>query len=106
MSRRVRRRDSRGALELVPFQADDLETRFPMVTRDACERELHVIDEHGRVHRGARAAAEVARRLGLGWRIAGSAIAYPPLLWLAMLGYRWIARNRHRFGPDTCEIGS
>jgi predicted DCC family thiol-disulfide oxidoreductase YuxK len=91
-------------VELVPYQVDDLERRFPMVAAEACAREIHVIEEGGRVHRGARGAVEVIRRLGPIWRILAPIMAHPPVLWVAKLVYAWVARNRHRLGSGTCEI--
>jgi predicted DCC family thiol-disulfide oxidoreductase YuxK len=104
LSRRVRRQDRKNLVELVPFQADDLEARFPGVRREDCARALHLVDARGRIFRGARAVAEVWRRLGFGWRILGTISAYPPVLWGAMIVYRWVANHRHQLGPKTCEI--
>lgn len=69
-------------------------------------RELHAVDAVGRVFRGARAVAEIGRRLGPGWRVLGAVTAYPPVRWVADLVYRWVAKNRHRLGPSdgACAI--
>jgi predicted DCC family thiol-disulfide oxidoreductase YuxK len=89
----------------VPLQAEDLEARYPQVTRAACEREMHLLDEEGRVFRGARAVAEVWRRLPGAWRLLGAVAARPPVAWPAALVYRWVARNRRRLeGSESCAI--
>jgi predicted DCC family thiol-disulfide oxidoreductase YuxK len=91
-------------VDLVPYQTEGLETRWPMISQAECAREIHVIDRHGRVTRGARGIAEVLRSLSFGWRLLGTVIAHPPALWLARVVYRWVARNRHRLGSKACTI--
>jgi predicted DCC family thiol-disulfide oxidoreductase YuxK len=40
------------------------------------------------------------------WRFAGWLLATPPYSWIAALGYRFIARNRHRLpgGTPACAL--
>ena len=63
------------------------------------------MDADQRVFRGARAIAEVWRRLGWPWRVLGWLTAFP-LAWPARSVYRWVARNRGRLGgaDDACAI--
>src|SRR5215468_4911201 len=92
---RVRRWDRRRRLELVPYQAPDLEARFPQLSRAACRQRMHLVDEHGAVFPGAAAGREVLRRLPGGWlwalpfRLPGALRVAEPL-------YVWITR---RWGP-------
>ena len=92
---RVRRWDRRGSLEMVPYQAPDLERRFPGVSRADCVERIHLVDERGAVHRGATAGREVLRRLpgGTLWTLP---FRIPGGLWVAERVYVWIAR---RWGP-------
>jgi predicted DCC family thiol-disulfide oxidoreductase YuxK len=65
---------------------------------------MHAIDARGRVFRGARAMAEVWRRLPGYRRVLGAVAAYPPVLWPAELVYRWVAKNRWRLGKQECAV--
>ena len=77
-----------------------------ILARPGTEITRFLVDERGRVLRGARAVAEVWRRLPGGWPLVGLIAAYPPVSWLAALVYRWVARNRHRLGPHggSCAV--
>lgn len=43
---------------------------------------------------------------GFGWRFLGHLIATPPFSWIAAIGYRAIAANRHRLpgGTPACAL--
>jgi predicted DCC family thiol-disulfide oxidoreductase YuxK len=43
---------------------------------------------------------------GFGWRFAGNLLATPPFSWLAAIGYRLVARYRHRLpgGTPACQL--
>ncbi len=72
--------------------------------REDCAREMHLVDADGRIFRGARAMAELWRRLPGGWRVLGAITAYPPVIWPAELVYKWVARNRGRLASsESCE---
>jgi len=92
---RVRRADRQRRLETVPYQAPDLETRFPAVSRAECARRIHLVDERGAVYRGAAAGREVLRRLPGGplWTLP---FRVPGALAIAEPIYGWITR---RWGP-------
>ena len=98
---RLRRWDRRGALEMVPFQAPDLEARFPGVSRRECADRIHLVDEQGAVHRGASAAREALRRLPVGWLWA-LPFHLPGVLAVADRAYVWVA---HRWGPLPRRAG-
>jgi len=52
------------------------------------------------------AAAILEMQTNLFYRVAGFLMKTPPTSWLAKVGYRWIARNRHRLpgGSKVCRI--
>ena len=58
------------------------------------------------VRSGARAVAYVLLRSRWPWRPLGALMLLPPISWLAALGYRIIAANRHRLPGSTpaCAI--
>jgi len=92
----ILRYDNTESLEL--FDANDLAARghFPELKLEDLLYELHVIDDRGRVYRGARAVNEILRRQA-GLR---SMLAYlwyvPGYAWIADLQYKVIAGNRKR----------
>src|SRR4051794_15767055 len=98
---RIRRWDRHGRLDVIRLQ--DLERLAPpdvarLVRGRRLETELHVVHPAtGLVASGGAAVLEIASRLPGGSlvRLARSA---PPARWAIDLGYRIVARNRHRIG--------
>lgn len=100
-ARALRRWDRHERLDLLPLQ-DAGRSDHPAVV--AAGRELplsgalHVVDEAtGLVQSGGDAALAIAVALPGGW-IARPLRAIPPVSWIVGLGYRLVARNRHRIG--------
>jgi predicted DCC family thiol-disulfide oxidoreductase YuxK len=92
---RVRRWDRHRRIDVVPYQADDLEVRFPELSRAECALRIHLIDAAGAVHRGAAAGREVLARLPAGWLWA-LPLRCPGALRIADPIYEWITRH---YGP-------
>jgi predicted DCC family thiol-disulfide oxidoreductase YuxK len=94
----VLRYDNTDALELLDANEPAARAQFPELKLDDLLYELHVIDDRGRVYRGARAVNEILRRQA-GLR---SLVAYlwylPGYAWLADRQYKAIAGRRYRFG--------
>jgi predicted DCC family thiol-disulfide oxidoreductase YuxK len=94
----VLRYDNTDALELLDANEPAARAQFPELNLDDLLYELHVIDDRGRVYRGARAVNEILRRQA-GLR---SLVAYlwylPGYAWLADRQYKAIAGRRYRFG--------
>lgn len=92
----------------VPLQSSDVSRWLPGGNVDELLAELHVIDEDGRVYRGADAVLTVLEQArGIGpWLSALRRI--PGFRPLSVKVYRWIARNRYRwFGrDDPCASGA
>jgi predicted DCC family thiol-disulfide oxidoreductase YuxK len=91
----VRMYDNSGVVDLLDIHDDEKRALFPGLEMDALMEELHVVDEHGRVWRGARAVNEILRRqhglpgiLAYLWYLPG----FP---WLADRQYKRIARRRY-----------
>ena len=96
----VRIFDNSNAIDLIDLHDADARAQFPDLTVQALMEQLHVVDDVGRVTRGARAVNEVLRHqqgvrrwLAYLWYIPGYA-------WLADRQYQRIARSR--YGVD-CE---
>jgi predicted DCC family thiol-disulfide oxidoreductase YuxK len=88
----VRIFDNSDAIDLIDLHDAEARAQFPALTVQALMEELHVVDDTGRVTRGARAVNEVLRHqhgvqgmLAYLWYIPGYA-------WLADRQYKRIAR--------------
>ncbi len=93
----VRLFDNSGHIDLIDFHQDAARAEFPGLTMAALMEALHVVDDRGRVWRGARAVNEVLRhQQGVrGW------LAYlwylPGFAWLADRQYQRIAGARYGY---------
>lgn len=65
------------------------------------------LDAHGRAHRGHLAVARALAATSGPWRPVGLLLLVPPIRWLAAVGYRIVARFRHRLpgATETCAAG-
>ncbi|MCW5828153.1 MAG: DUF393 domain-containing protein [Deltaproteobacteria bacterium] len=99
--RRIRRMDQQGVFDYVPYQAKDLEARFPGIDRAACENEMFVVMPSGEIRGGPRGVAEILRACG--WRVTPALMDAPGMSWFARRVYNVIAANRKSIG-GTCEL--
>jgi len=82
-----------GAIDLVPCQSEERETRAPQVSYEACMEAMQLVTEGGDVYSGPDAfpplLARTRNRKWLAWafNVPGMGLLWPPL-------YRWIARHR------------
>ena len=91
----IARFDNSGAIDALDLFDNKAYERFPDLKREDLVRELHVVDDHGRVFRGSRAINEILRHqrgpkrwLAYAWQVPGFA-------WLADRQYKKIAATRH-----------
>jgi predicted DCC family thiol-disulfide oxidoreductase YuxK len=91
----VRMYDNSGVVDLLDIHDEEKRALFPGLEMDALMEEIHVVDEYGRVWRGARAINEILRRqqglpgiLAYLWYLPG----FP---WLADRQYKRIAQRRY-----------
>ncbi|HIT74055.1 MAG TPA: DUF393 domain-containing protein [Candidatus Avipropionibacterium avicola] len=87
-----------------PWRPDDA-TRLG-VSNEAADREIHFVTPKGSVLGGADAVLAWWRSGAAVWRILGQVLRAPMLIQLTRLGYRLVARNRHRLPGSTaaCAI--
>src|ERR1700730_16107154 len=92
MLQAVREFDNSGEIDALDLHDGAVSMSFPGLVRERLMRELHAVDDRGRVFRGARAVNEILRRqsgfaglLAYLWYVPG----YP---WLADRQYKRIAR--------------
>lgn len=101
LARRIRRWDREGVVELVSLWDDDLETRFPEVTRDECLEAMVLVDRDRRLYFGADAFPPLLALLR-----GGALLRWPWLVpggpALARRIYGWIARHRHALPGAAC----
>jgi predicted DCC family thiol-disulfide oxidoreductase YuxK len=97
----LRRWDRHDRLDVIRLQdVDRIATPevVQLVRGRALETALHVVDPAtGLVASGGASVVEIARRLP-GGHVAELARWAPPARWAIDLGYRIVARNRHRIG--------
>ena len=97
----MRRFDNSGALELLDLHDPNTQSRFPSLELDHLLEELHVVDDAGRIYRGARAINRILRfQHGLK--------GYLAYLWY-LPGFAWLAdRQYKRFDKSRykCSVGS
>jgi predicted DCC family thiol-disulfide oxidoreductase YuxK len=79
--------------ESVDAAHDELPTS---ISKKAAMRDVHVVDERGRVYAGADAVLHIIDEYPR-WRWVSSIVKLPGMRQLAALGYRVVADNRHRF---------
>jgi predicted DCC family thiol-disulfide oxidoreductase YuxK len=92
----VRIFDNSAAIDLLDIHAGEARAQFPDLEIDALMEELHVVDDRGRVLKGARAVNEVLRHQH-GVRGIFAYLWYVPgYAWLAERQYRRISRSRYR----------
>ena len=97
-------RFSGGRLRLESFHDPGVLARYPSLTRAACETAMQLVFPDGRIYSGAAAAAE-ALHLNPAFRWLRQIYYLPGVRPLADAVYRWVAKNRYRFG-GACTDGS
>jgi len=97
---RLNRFDNSGALEMLDLDDERARAKFPALKREDLVRELHVVDDQGRVFRGARAINEVLRRQRGVRRLLSYLWHVPGYAWLADRQYKRIAASRYDRDAD------
>lgn len=91
----VLRRDRRGQFRFAALQSEPGQQLLRQFGLAQEHFDTVVLVADGQVFVRSEAAIEIARRLGGGWRLAGSLRVFPLFLRDAL--YRWVARNRYRW---------
>lgn len=101
----VRRLNTHGRMEVMPWQTAGLLARFGL-TEAQCQTAVQFVDEQGKIFSGAGAANQTLKRLGGAWRVASGLYALPGFHQLEDAAYAWVARNRYRLpgGTPECKI--
>lgn len=91
----VRIFDNSDAIDLIDLHDEERRAQFPGLRMENLMEDLHVVDDRGRVWRGARAVNEILRRQS-GMRGLLAYLWYVPgYAWLADWQYKRIAGSRY-----------
>lgn len=98
--------DSRKQLSYLSLHDPEVYQRWPDLPCERLMEEMVVIDRRGRRYWGPEAIRYLSRHVRRLWwaspfmHLPGSMFVWRPL-------YRWVARNRYRFGgADGCDDGT
>ncbi len=101
---RLRPRPPRRTFAVAAWQHLDLAS-FGL-TAQQCDQAVQWVDERGDTVAAQDAVARALLASRPWWRPVGALLLVPGLHALAGWGYRWVARNRHRFpgGTPACSM--
>ena len=102
---RLRRADSRRALELLDLRQAAASGRFPQIEWERARALMQAVDAQGRVFSGVDAWILAARELPR-WRWLPPLLRLPGVHGFAARVYAWVARNRYRWNRAQCADGS
>ncbi len=100
--------DDGGRLELLDINSEEAQQRFPQITPEAAQRELHLAAPDGALYRGVEAVREALLLLPT-LRAFGEVLRLPGAVDLARPIYEWVSRNRYWLGgrnDAACENGT
>ena len=89
-------RDRRGVLTIIPYQEAPSPPMTPALRVQAAKA-VQLITNHGQRFAGASAILFVLRQMGWHPRVARF-LMRRPMIWVAEMAYRLVARNRRRLG--------
>lgn len=99
--------DEHGRIELLDINSAEARARFPQITPEAAQREMHLAAPDGTLYRGADAVRQTLLLLPA-VRGLGELMRLPGVMTLAHPLYAWVARNRYWLGgrTNTCDDGA
>jgi predicted DCC family thiol-disulfide oxidoreductase YuxK len=99
------RRRLRDRADIDPWQRLDLAAHG--LTESDVLATAWWIDDRDRARRGHRAVGWALKEIGGVWTAPGLLCLLPPFSWIATVGYRLVARYRHRMpgGTPACRAG-
>jgi predicted DCC family thiol-disulfide oxidoreductase YuxK len=96
--------DAAGHMEYLARQAPEREARYPQLNDAKYQGALQLILPSGEIHSGEMATSTALQYIsGIHWHLLGKFITLPGIRFFAHIGYKIIAKNRHRF---ACKDGS
>jgi predicted DCC family thiol-disulfide oxidoreductase YuxK len=89
--------DGRKQFQLEPYQNSELLKKYPQITYEDLEKQIHLITDKGKVLKGADAMMEIWKKLDHWSSFGSSVLRIPPFIWVARLVYNVIAKYRRAF---------
>lgn len=91
-------------IQFAAFQQTELNKYGLSTTR--CQESLKFINHAGEIYSAQDAIAELLISAKRGWKLIGIALKLPGINFIAALGYKLVAANRHRLpgGTPTCKL--
>jgi predicted DCC family thiol-disulfide oxidoreductase YuxK len=103
---RLHRWDGGARLAFLSLHDPQVAQRYPDLTHDELMKNMVVVDQQGRRHRGAAAVRYLTRRLPRLWWLA-PVLHIPFSLPLWQWLYQLVSSRRYRFGRvDDCDDGA
>jgi predicted DCC family thiol-disulfide oxidoreductase YuxK len=87
-----------------PYQFADLVALG--LTAEECNQAVQYVARDRHVYSAHDAVSALLLGAGGGWWVLGALLRLPGVHWLSGVGYRWVARNRHRLpgGTPACSL--
>ncbi|MCU0495341.1 MAG: DUF393 domain-containing protein [Chloroflexaceae bacterium] len=106
-SENIARYDDEHKIALLDLNDPAVRARFPQITPEDAQREMHLVAPDGTIYRGA-AAVRQALLLLPALRGLGELMRIPGIMNIANPVYAFVARNRYLLGgrTDTCDDGT
>jgi predicted DCC family thiol-disulfide oxidoreductase YuxK len=92
----IRKFDTANRIEILDLHDPDARARFPELKMEHLVEELHVVDDGGRIYRGARAVNELLRYQNGIKRMLAYLWYVPGYAWFADRQYKRIAASRYQ----------
>ena len=100
----LRKWDTHGEIEVIPFQNSSVLSRFPWIPGEAYAQAMQLIGPGGQTWQGGYAIEKLLEILPFGG-VFGWAFKVPFFGELFNRFYRWFARNRYKFGcGEHCAL--
>jgi predicted DCC family thiol-disulfide oxidoreductase YuxK len=87
-------------IEILDLRDPSVRERFPQITPEEAQRELHLVAPDGAIYRGAEAVRETLLRLP-SLRGLGEVLRLPGAMLFARPFYAFVAANRYLLGGRT-----
>jgi predicted DCC family thiol-disulfide oxidoreductase YuxK len=102
-ARWIRENEIEDSFEMLPCQAEEMTSRFPVIEHEACMKAMHLVLPDGTVLVGEQAAAEIFARLRH-YRFVAVLFKLPGVQALSRTAYQWFAARRYKIAAILSHI--
>lgn len=99
--------DPQKQMEYLARQSPEREARYPQLNDAKYQGALQLVLPSGEIRSGEMATATALQHIsGAHWQLLGRLLTLPGIRHCAHIGYKIIAKNRHRFRCDdgSCQL--